>query len=183
MEYLEDRELLSLLEVAYREDRLAHMAILTSVVHALRVSEMRALTVDDVDGSYLHVKALKDGEERLEPLYCSADPLLDERQLAVHAHGIRQAGQSLLFGLSRQAWDLKMKALCGLAGVPRHKAFWHALRHTSAMMIFKKTTSLGAVKQGLRHRSWNSALVYLNESDNRKAYAAISQSMVELSKA
>jgi integrase len=180
MEYLTPEELKSLLQTAYEQDRLAHLAILCSLVHALRVSEMRQLTVAAVDGSYLRVTALKDGPERLEPLHLSCDPLYNEGALAVHANGVREQGGKLLFGLSRQAWDAKIKALCKRAGIASGKAHWHSLRHSTAMLVFKNTVSLGAVKQTLRHRSWSSSLVYLNESDSQKGYDAVQQSLKTL---
>lgn len=70
-----------------------------------------------------------------------------------------------------------MKAASELAGIPRAKAHWHSLRHSTAMMVFRETVSLGAVKQALRHASWSSSLVYLNESDSQKAFAAVSDAL------
>jgi integrase len=182
MEYLNDEELTSLLAVTYGRDRLLHMALLVSVCHALRVTEMRTLTVDDVDGAYLSISALKKKETvtRLEPLHTSPNPLFDESVVAVHAHGLRVKGETLLFGGSRQSWDRKMKAACELAGIPRAKAHWHSLRHSTAMMVFRETVSLGAVKQALRHASWSSSLVYLNESDSQKAFAAVGDALAAM---
>ena len=180
MHYLTQDEVLSLLEVAYKEDRLLHLAALVSIGHGLRITEMRSLTIDDVDGHYLKVAGLKDGEKTLEPLYGSANPLFNELTLAVHAHGIRLADQRLLFGLSRQAWDKKLRRIAELAGLPKAKWHWHALRHTCGHMVFTRTISLGCVQQALRHRSISSSLVYLQEFDAGRAYAAIAQGMVRL---
>ena len=181
MHYLTNSELLSLLQIAYREDRLFHLAVLVSVGHGLRVSEMRTLTVEDVDGHYLRVQGLKRGEKRLEPLYTSGNPLFDEGALGTHAHGIRVLGNSLLFGLSRQAWDKKMRQFCQLAGVPSIKSHWHVLRHTCGHLVFSRTVSLGCVQQALRHRSPSSCLAYLQEFDAGRAYAALREGLAELS--
>lgn len=180
MEYLNNAELKSLLEITYEQDRLMHLMVLTTLCHALRSTELLSLRPEDVDGAYINVNALKNGNSRLEPLHASADPLFDERLLAVHAHGIRLQGESKLFPASRATADRWIKHYCALAGIPSAKAHWHSLRHSNAMMVFKRTCSLGAVKQSLRHCSWSSALVYLNESDSQKAFAALKEGLIEL---
>lgn len=180
MEYLNDAELRSLLEVTYAQDRLMHMMVLTTLCHALRSTELLSLRPEDIDGAYINVNALKNGNSRLEPLHSSSDPLLDERVLAVHAHGIRAAGGAKLFTMSRATADRQIKHYCALAGIPSAKAHWHSLRHSNAMIVFHKTCSLGAVKQSLRHCSWSSALIYLNESDSQKAFAALREGLTEL---
>jgi hypothetical protein len=136
---------------------------------------MRKLMPSDVDGKYLRCKGLKAGEFRLEPLQRHDNPAYDESLLAVHAHGQTVRGNSLLFGMSRQHWDRKMKLMCKTVGIPRTKAHWHALRHATAMIVFKGTLSLGSVRQALRHRSWSACLVYLNESDAGRAHEAMAK--------
>jgi integrase len=181
MEYLNDSELKSLLEVTYEADRVMHMFILTSLVHGLRCSEALSLTVDSIDGGYIHVTALKNGVSRMEPLHISPDPLFDESSLAVHAHGVRTQGGSRLFPMSRATADRRMKYYCGLAGIASGKSHIHAIRHSTAMIVFKRTTSLGAVKQALRQRAFSSALVYLNESDSQKGFDAVRDGLQALS--
>jgi len=182
MEYLSDSELRSLLEVTYRQDRVLHLMILTALCHALRSAELLSLRPEDIDGSYISVHALKNGNSRLEPLHASDDPLLDERMLAVHAHGVRAAGGAKLFPISRATADRMIKRYCALAGIPSVKAHWHSLRHSNAMLVFKRTTSLGCVKQSLRHRAWSSTLIYLNESDSQKAFTALREGLAEISR-
>lgn len=177
MEYLNDRELKSLLEVIYGQDRVMHLFVLTSLAHGLRCSEALALTVTSIDGAYIHVQALKSGVSRMEPLYMSPDPLFDESALAVHAHGVGVQGGTRLFPMSRATADRRMKRYCALAGIASGKAHLHSLRHSTAMMVFSKTVSLGAVKQALRHKSFSSALVYLNESDSQKAFTAVREGL------
>ncbi len=48
-------------------------------------------------------------------------------------------------------------------------------------MVFERTVSLGSVKQTLRHRSWSSSLVYLNESDSQRGFKAIGDAIHALS--
>ena len=73
--------------------------------------------MDDLAGAYLRIQGLKDGEEALQPLHRSADPIFDEATiLPVHAHFIRQQGKTRLFDLSRQRCDQIIRYYGGLAG-------------------------------------------------------------------
>lgn len=181
MEYLTQAEVKRLIEMSYETDRTMHMAILLSIGHGLRVSEMLNINHDDVDGMYLNIRALKNGVSRLEPLQACDDPLFNELLVAVHAHGCKQINQGRLFTWSRATADRKFKQMCRLAGIPSAKAHWHVLRHSTAMFVFNQTISLGSVKQALRHKSWSSSLVYLNESDSNKGHQAISHVFQEMS--
>jgi site-specific recombinase XerD len=106
-----------------------------------------------------------------------------EGSLAIHAHGVAVAGGQRLFDLSRQQWHRRLGKACEAVGIPQAKRHWHSLRHSTAMSVFRRTVSLGAVKQALRHKSWSAALVYLNESDSGKAFDAIRSCFDEMSAA
>jgi integrase len=183
MEYIDRRELKLLLEWCYANDRYLHMACLTAFAHGLRVSELRRLTPADVNGGCLAVVASKDGMKRLEPLALNDNPVFSEGSLAVHAHGVALAGKTHLFELSRQQFDRRLKAACQAVGIARQKAHMHALRHSTAMETFAGTTSLGSVRQALRHRSWSASMVYLNEMDASKGYSAMAASLAAMAAA
>jgi len=164
-------------------DRLFHLAALVSLSHGLRVTEMRSLTCASIDGEYLNVCPLKDGVPHLEPIQRSDNPIFDESAVNVHVHGLLALGgnsRTPLFGLSRQAWDKKMRKMCALADIPDTKAHWHALRHTCGHMVFENTVSLGCVQQALRHKSLSSSLAYLHEHDAGRAYAAVSKGLASM---
>ena len=183
MHYFTSEEMTRLLTVSYTQDRLFHLAALVSLSHGLRVTEMRSLTCGDVDGEYLNVRPLKDGIPHLEPIQRNDSPIFDEGAISVLVHGLlSQGGNSLtpLFGLSRQAWDKKMRKMCAMAGIPDTKSHWHALRHTCGHMVFQNTVSLGCVSQALRHKSLSSALAYLHEHDAGRAYSAVSKGLAGL---
>jgi integrase len=170
--YFDDNELRSILQVAYENDRHVHLALLTALCHGLRVSELLALTPDDLVGGYLRIVAAKDGVVALQPLHKSDNPLFDEaRILPAHAHGIRLTDGSRLFPWTRQWLDQVLKAYGALANVHPDKLHMHSLRHSCAMLVFRTTISLGSVKNMLRHKSWAAPLVYLNEMDNSKGIA------------
>lgn len=181
MFYLEPAEIKMLLQYAYERNRLNHLAILTTLVHALRIGELRALTVDDIWNGELYVRAEKGGSIQISPLHKSADPLFDEMPLSTHAFGIREAGQRSLFPLSRQRYDQIIREYCAECFINPKKAHWHVLRHSAAWLIWSKSLSLGAVKQGLRHRSWSASLVYLAEADNQKSVQSMAQALQSLS--
>ena len=170
--YFDDGELKSLLTVAYDHNRLHHLALLVALCHGLRVSELLGLTTDDLVGGYLRIVAKKDGVVALQPLHKSDNPIFDEaRVLPGHAHGVRMSGETRLFPWTRQHLDTTIKKYGGLAGVHPDKCHAHSLRHSTAMLVFRETISLGSVKNMLRHKSWDSSLVYLNEIDNTKGIA------------
>jgi len=180
MFYFDAKDLRRLLQTAYYRNRLHHLAMLTTLVHALRISELRALTVDDLHDGRLYVKGAKDGLVQMAPLHKSSDPLFDETPLAIHAFGVRAAGQKQLFPLSRQRYDQVIREYCAEAGVNPKKAHWHTLRHSSAMLVWSQSQSLGAVKQALRHKSWSTSLIYLSEADNQKSVEAMSMALQAL---
>lgn len=183
MEYIDRDELRLLLEWCYANDRYLHMAVLTTFTHALRVSELRSLTPADCSGGCLSIKATKDGQKRLEPLVLNTNPVFSEGSLAVHAHSVAVAGGTRLFELSRQQFDRRLKMACQAVGIAREKAHMHALRHSAAMETFAGTTSLGSVRQVLRHKSWSASLLYLNENDATKGYSAIAASLTAMAAA
>ena len=177
MHYLDDQELRALLEVTYRDNRLLHMAVLLTAYHGLRINELLQLKADDVQGRYLRVKALKKGTERLEPIRCNSNPLLDESLVAVHANSVRVCNQFRLFPWYEMKLSRMFKKACTLAGIPPQKAHWHSLRHSTAMMAFRGTVSLGSVKEVLRHKSSSAALVYLSETNLDKGYDAVTDGL------
>jgi integrase len=178
--YFSDEELVRLLEVTYKRDRLIHLAVLTTVAYGLRISELKRLTVDNIWDHELHITASKGGQTQVVPLHASENPLLDLRLLAVHAHGVREAGGKFLFDKSRQSYDQKMKKYSAEALINPVKRHWHALRHASAQMVWQKSLSLGAVRQALRHKSWSASLIYLAEHDNKKSVDAMAQALGDL---
>jgi integrase len=177
MHYFEDHELIALLKVAYEKNRLHHLALLVSLIHGLRVNELLALTMNDVQGDYIVIRGLKKGKTSLEPLHHSDNPLFDESQLAVHAHGLRQSGQERLFPFCRQWCDRFIRKYATEAGVAIAKAHHHSLRHTVAMLIWSQSHSLSQITACLRHRSGASSIVYLHEVDRQKSVQSLNAAL------
>jgi len=179
---------LSLLKVAYEKNRLHHLALLVSVVHGLRVSELLALTVDDLHEATISIRPSKRSKSAkqqsakrvqasIEPLYRSANPLLDESQLAAHAHGVRQLAGKRLFPFCRQYADKIIRRYGAEAGIAAAKCHLHSLRHTTAMLCWSQSHSLGQITACLRHKSGAASIVYLHEVDRQKSQASLTAAL------
>jgi site-specific recombinase XerD len=169
MHHFTPRELLDLLTTTHRHSRIHHLLMLVSVAHGLRVSEAIALTVDDVQHGYLRCNRLKGSRQQLQRLHTSANPVLDESALAIHAGMLRNAGQTRLFNLSRQRCDQLIRRYGAEAGIATEKLHWHTFKHTTALLVFGESVSLGQVQQILGHQDVRSTLMYLSEYDAQKA--------------
>jgi integrase/recombinase XerD len=169
MEYLSKSELRRLFEVAHAQNRTHHLALVVGLWHGLRVSEIISINgVDIVDGQ-LSVKRLKKSKSTLQPIHIDGDPLFDESpilELAANNPG-------RLFPFSRQRLDQFIRRYGKLAGIHPEKLHAHALKHSTAMLIWDASHSLGMIQSYLGHRSASSSLCYLAEADARKAQDAI----------
>jgi len=168
MEYLERSELRNLFEVAYEHDRTHHLFLLTTLWHALRVSEAINIHGMDIQCGELTVPRIKKGHPTRQPIHRDGDILFDETPVIA----VAAENPNRLFNFSRQWADLFIKKYCVLAGIHSDKAHMHALRHSFAMLLWDKTHSLGMIQGYLGHRCPSSTLIYLVEVDRCKAHAA-----------
>src|ERR1700685_102740 len=179
MHFLEPSELTALLTAAYNRNRLHHMAMLVSVCHGMRVSDMINLESSDIQGAFVRVNKnhLKNNGEQLQPLHFSENPIFDERNLMIHAGRIADnpaLKDKRLFPLCRQRIDQLVKAYGKQAGIPRIKCHSHATgRHTCGHLVFEASHSLSQVQQILGHRSVNTTLIYLQEAERSKGIASL----------
>jgi integrase len=164
MDYFNESELDRLLAAAKAESELHYLAILVSVMHGLRVSELINLRGHDIQDGRIIVYRLKGSNRTVQPLHPDLGRLAE---LAA------QNPESLLFPFSRQYADQMMKRYCRKAGLHRGLAHVSALKHTCALFIWNRTQSLGGLQNYLGHKSSSSSVVYLRESDGSKAAAAI----------
>jgi integrase len=73
--------------------------------------------------------------------------------------------------ITRWALDQLMKRYCGLAGIPREKAHFHALKHTcGTMLLSERKLPLVHVKNHLGHKNIQSTMIYaqLTEQANEE---------------
>jgi len=169
MEYLTKSELRRLFAVAYEHNRTHHMAMVVGLWHGLRVSEIISIRGSHVVDSQLSVKRLKKSKPTLQPIHVDSDPLFDESPL------IRMAEQNKgrLFDFSRQRFDQFIRKYAEIAGLHPDKRHAHVLKHSTAMLIWSATNSLGMIQSYLGHRAASSTLAYLREVDAQKAQSVV----------
>jgi integrase/recombinase XerD len=171
MQYFTKPELRRLFQVAYDRNRLHHLALVVSLWHGLRVSELVAITGSQIVDGQLSVKRLKRSNATVQPIHADADPLFDETPLLELAR--QRPGDARLFPFSRRRADQFIRRYTALAGIHPDKGHMHSLKHSVAMLLWDATQNLGQIQSYLGHKSAGSTLCYLFEADARKAQAAV----------
>jgi site-specific recombinase XerD len=167
-------ELRALLEAAKAHRRRDWLMILVAFHHGLRASEVVHITADGVVDGFLTVKRLKGSMKTTQALMASSDPLFDERAALIEFARESTPGQAI-FPIGRvQFWRL-MQKYAELAGIPKHKAHPHVLKHSIAMQTIG-SAGVENVRQHLGHKSLSSTGAYLVVSDE-EAGAAIKKAL------
>jgi integrase len=175
MEYMTKPELRRLLQEAFKANRQHHLALVVSLWHATRVSELLNIRASDVVDGHLTIKRLKGSETTRQPVRTDADPLFDASPLLTLATQA-PSPDTKLFLWVRQRCDQFIRMYGERAGIDPRKCHMHALRHSMAVMLWDHTGgSIGLLQRHLGHKSASSSLVYLYESDARKASAAVAE--------
>jgi len=175
MQYLEKDELARLFAVAAKYDRLHHLALLASLTHGLRASEVIRLRGTDIRDGRITVQRLKNSRKTIQPLRLNtSDPLFDESPLIELA---KQCGSERLFKWSRQFMDRFIKRFGQEAGLREDCCHHHVLKHSAAMLVWSKSQSLGQVQNWLGHRSSSSSVAYLAVVDEMKAFNSMSEAL------
>lgn len=177
MNYLPKQDLAKLIRVAFEENKIHHLAMLVGLFTGARISQVLNVRGEDIferDGKVvIKIRAAKRGNVVTHSLHIDADPAFDMTPLIAIAQVKRQS--KIFGGLSRQYFNLKLKAYAGKAGIHSDYAHSHVFRHSAAMIVFDVTKRIGAVSQFLAHRSPSSAFVYLQENDGMLAQEAMDQ--------
>ena len=99
----------------------------------------------------------------------SCDPFVDDGTRATWTY-------SWLVGRVRQRCDQFIRLYGHRANIDPKKCHMHALRHSMAIMLWDHTAgNIGLLQRHLGHKSASSSLIYLYESDARKASAAVAE--------
>jgi integrase len=162
MRHLTKDELLALLSVAGLQDRLMFTL---AANHGLRVSETINLTMENFKDGYLTVQRLKGSLRTSQKLLPNETALLAE---------YKPSPDGRLFPFCRRTALRHIKAVGAKAGIPAHKLFNHALKHTTAMLGLKGGMDIPSLQAYLGHKSGASTLMYLKVDDDEasKAFAA-----------
>lgn len=175
MQYLEKDELRRLFAVAAKHDAKHHLALLVSLTHGLRASEVIRLRGTDIRDGRITVQRLKGSKKTVQPLRIDmSDPLFDESPLIELAS---QCGSERLFKWTRQLMDRFIKAYGSEAGLRADCCHHHVLKHSSAMLIWSASQQLGEVQNWLGHRSSSSSVAYLAVVDEMKAFRSLSAAL------
>ena len=171
MQFLDRHELRRLFQVAYDQNRLHHLCLVTMLWHGLRVSEAVAICGSDIGDGQLSVKRLKKSRATIHDLKMTADPLFDEAPLLEMA----KANSGRLFRFSRQRVDQFIRRYGQMAGIHPAKLHSHVLKHSICMMLWEETHDLNAIQDHVGHKAASSTLVYMRYDSAVKAQRAVSE--------
>jgi type 1 fimbriae regulatory protein FimB len=168
MQHLTRSELLKLLDAAKAKSDRDWLMILVAFWHGLRASEVVGLTSKNIKDGYITVQRLKGSMKTVQPLIVHTDPLLNEKD-GLEALA-KYAGTERLFPITRNWFWAIVKKHGAEAGIPSHRVFPHALKHSIAMQTIKKG-GIENVRQYLGHKSISSTGAYLKVSDEEASEA------------
>lgn len=146
--------------------------ILLAFNHGLRASEVVNLQADNVRDGFLTVQRLKGSLKTVQPLMEHANPLLNEKEalFAFVLKAMKASGNQRLFPITRQHFWRLIQRYAKAAGIAKHKAHPHALKHSIAMQIIHGA-GIENTRQWLGHKSISSTGEYLKVSDEDAARA------------
>ena len=184
MEHLTEKELLSILKTAREESIRDWALILTVYKHALRASEVAALSLDDLQNGCFDIKRKKGSLHTLQPLMPhKGEPLLDEVKAIRAWLKIRpDDGSKALFtsqkggALSREQVHRIFKGIAERAGIPKQRRFVHILKHSRASHLVGKM-DVALLRQLLGHKNIQNTMIYAHASDAAAAKAALEAEM------
>lgn len=150
------------------------LMILVAFTHGLRATELLSITAKDLKDGYLRAlnekqrKKNKAGQKvlsyKVQPLLENHEVIFSEREpLLIYARKF-QPNQKL-FDLTRQRFWQIVKQHAKTAGVPAHKAFPHAMRHSCAMELID-AIGIHRTQAWLAQKSMASTGQYLKPSDS-----------------
>lgn len=134
---LDSEQLLALLGAARKHSERDWLMLLVGYLHGFRVSEIVALTRDNVRDGFIIVQRGKRSKQTTHPLLAHPEPLLNERQALLDLAAKTPRNQKL-FGITRRQMDRLIKLHGKTAGVPFHKLHMHALKHSIATHLLPK---------------------------------------------
>jgi type 1 fimbriae regulatory protein FimB len=172
---LDPQEVLALLRAAKAHSPRAHAMVLLAFKHGMRVSELTALRLEDVNlrEGWIRVARLKGSMLTVQPLHPHpGEPLLDEpRALKAYLKGRREDGSGAFFisshggRLNRSSVFRLWRTLTERAGLPPEKRCPRTGKHTLGSTLARQNVGAFLIKQALGHRSITSSMAYCRVSD------------------
>jgi site-specific recombinase XerD len=179
LQSLERNEILSLLKLAASESTRNHAMILLAFKHGLRVSEVCALRVGDIDlkNGIITIRRLKGSLTSAQDLLdVPGQPLVSEKRVLkawLEERETYHDASDFLFlsqkggGLDRSAFFRAFQSLAQRARLPKTKQHPHCLKHSLGFFLVEQGVSLPSIQQTLGHKSLASTGVYLKVTDAR----------------
>lgn len=169
-EYLKPSEVEALLSVAKTTSRNAqrdYVLLLLMYRHGLRVSEVTALRVADVDleSGTLYVRRLKSGESNLHPLHNGEGAAVRVWLLEREKMNVPETVQELFISERRQALSRRtvwvmIGQLAKAAGLEHLAIHPHMMRHACGFSLVNRSVDLRTIQSYLGHRAIASTTKY-----------------------
>jgi integrase/recombinase XerD len=172
-DYLTKDELLRVLCAAKEHGPREHAMFLLGYIHALRVSEIAALTLDNICGAKVDVRRLKGSLHTVQPQHRDTNPLLDEPSVLatwLNARGDAD-GSRFLFtsrqgsGLTRRQIYNLFESVCIRAGIEAGRRNPHILKHSLIAHLLRAGASVAYLQIAAGHKDPKSTLSYTHVSD------------------
>jgi integrase/recombinase XerD len=168
MEYLKPNELLKVLQHAKNQGPREHAMFLLGYAHALRASEIAALTVDDVRNGRIRCNRGKGSQHTVEELREHANELLNEKLTLAAWLRERGDGDGSVFlftsrkgsRLTRQQVYRLFRRCAELAGIEEGRLNPHVLKHSYASHLLRNGADLAFVQKALGHAHISSTTRY-----------------------
>lgn len=153
----------AVLAVALKHSEDDYLALLIGFNHGLRISEILALTPENVMYGNLIVQRLKGSKKTVQPILPSEQALIAAKVIA----------GGPFFSICRKTLWLHMKNYCKEAGVPFGKEFVavHSLKHTTGRLGFLGGMSIPEVQTYLGHVNGACTMMYMKAPENEAASA------------
>ncbi|MGO9863702.1 MAG: tyrosine-type recombinase/integrase [Terriglobales bacterium] len=164
MFHLDRQQLEALFQVARAQSERDWLMILVVYNHGLRATEVVTLTPANLRDGFLTVKRLKGSR-------CTTQRLFDSDRDALTRLAAEKTAGERLFPVTRQHFWYLIQKHAKAAGIPRHLAHPHVLKHSIAMNTIR-VAGIENVRTFLGHVSIASTGAYL-AVDQETANAAI----------
>ena len=180
--YMDDSQLERFLQAAKAHGPREHAMFLFAVAHGARASEIANLRISDLNfkTEQIHIARLKGSLDSTQTLLRVKGSALFNETAALKAWlAVRKPDADDFVFNSQKATRLSritvyklFRAIARAAGLPETLQHPHVLKHTAAMLMVRAGVNAFLIRQYLGHRSFDSALAYVNPSDSDASAAA-----------
>jgi site-specific recombinase XerD len=176
-EYLSPSELLAVLAEAKKHGPREHCIILMAYVHAMRVSELAALTLTDVRNGLVDIRRVKGSLHTIQPLQSSPNALLDEPSvLAAYLKSRGNADGSQFLFISRQGSGLSTRQIENIfegiairSGIEAGRRNIHILKHSLCSHLIRAGQSIAFVQIQAGHADIKNTAYYMHVTSKEAA--------------